>query len=66
MLIIIINLLFCVAQKVGSEASAFFVGMETNAAILALSSFVLIVFRAWSGARLRGATRRVTVDNSYR
>jgi hypothetical protein len=48
MLIIIVTLLLCVAQNLASEASAFFVGMEPNAAILALGIFVLIVFRVWS------------------
>ena len=45
MLITIITLLFCVAQGLLPEASALFAGMETNAAVLALSIFVFIVFR---------------------
>jgi cellulose synthase/poly-beta-1,6-N-acetylglucosamine synthase-like glycosyltransferase len=52
MLIIIITHLFCVAQNLVPEASAFFVGMETNAAILALIIFALIVFRVWFVAPL--------------
>ena len=50
MLIIIITLLLCVAQNLVSEASAFLLGMEPTAAILALSTFVLIVSRVWSVA----------------
>ena len=61
MLIIIITLLFCVAQNLVREASAFLLGMEPTAAILALSTFVLIVSRVWSVARiksLRAASHR--------
>jgi len=60
MLILIISLLFCMAQHLVPEAWAFFAGMETNAAILALSTFALIIFRAWSVARaelLRAASQ---------
>ena len=52
MLITIITLLFCVAEDLVPEASAFFAGMETDAAILALSILVLIMFRVWSVKRL--------------
>ena len=52
MLITIITLLFCVAEHLVLEASAFFAGMETDAAILALSILVLIVFRVWPAVRL--------------
>ena len=52
MLIILLTLLFCVAQNLVPEAS-FFVGWETNAAILGLGIFVLIVFRAWSVAPVK-------------
>jgi len=61
MLTIIIALLFCVAQILVREASAFLLGMEPTAAILALSTFVLIVSRVWSVARiesLRTASHR--------
>jgi hypothetical protein len=44
MLIIIITVLFCVAQNLMREASAFLLGMEPTAAILTLSTFVLICF----------------------
>jgi hypothetical protein len=50
MLIIVITFLFCVAQDLVPDALAFFGGMETNAAILALGIFVLIIFRVWSVA----------------
>lgn len=51
MLIILITVVFCLAQNLVSEASAWLVGMETNAAILALSIFTVMVFRIRSVER---------------
>ena len=51
MLITLITVVFCVAQDLVPEAAEWFVGMETTAAILALSIFTVIVFRVRSVAR---------------
>ena len=48
MLIILVTAVFCLAQNLVLEASEWLVGMETNAAILALSIFTVIVFRVRS------------------
>ena len=58
MLIIIITVLFCVAQNLMREASAFLLGIEPTAALLSLSTFVLIVSRVWSVARMESLRQR--------
>ena len=58
MLVIIITLLFCVAQNLVREASAFLLGIEPTAALLSLSTFVLIVSRVWSVARMESLRQR--------
>jgi len=58
MLIIIITVLFCVAQNLVREASAFLLGIEPTAALLSLSTFVLIVSRVWSVARMESLRQR--------
>ena len=63
MLILIISLLFCMARNLVPEAWAFFAGMETHAAILALCTSAFIIFRAWSVARGRVASGNVAVDH---
>jgi hypothetical protein len=50
MLILLLTLMFCMAQNLVPAASAWLVGMETNAAILALSIFTVILFRVRSAA----------------
>lgn len=56
MLIILVTVVSCLAQNLVSEASAWLAGMETNAAIVALSIFTVIVFRVRS-------VERPTVEN---
>lgn len=54
-MIMVIIVLCCAAQDVKSlvcDAGALFAGIETDAAILALSIFTFIVFRVWSAARV--------------
>ena len=63
MLIIIITVLFCVAQNLVREASAFLLEMEPTAAILGLSTFVLIVSRVWPVARI-ASLRQHHIDHS--
>jgi len=58
MLIIIITLLICVAENLVREASAFLLGIEPTAALLSLSTFVLIVSRVWSVARIESLRQR--------
>ena len=53
MLIILITLLFCVARNLVPEATRLLTGIETHAAILALSIFVVVFSRVWSVARAR-------------
>ena len=60
MLIILVTAVFCLAQNLVLEASEWLVGMETNAAILALSIFTVIVFRVRSVERAASLQGSVT------
>ena len=60
MLTILITVLFCIARDLVREAAALLAGIETNAAILALSIFILVFFRVWSvapAASIRAASQ---------
>ena len=62
MLIILVTVVFCLAQNL----VPWLVGMETNAAILALSIFTVIVFRV-RRSNGRGRSRAASqIDHSYR
>ena len=65
MLIILVTVVSCMAQNLVPEASAWLVGMETNAAILALSIFTVIVFRVRSVERTRSLQAASQIDHSY-
>ena len=65
MLIILVTAVFCMAQNFMPEASAWLVGMETNAAILALSIFTVIVFRVRSVERADSLEAASQIDHSY-
>lgn len=52
MLVTLITVVVCVAQNLVPEAAEWLVGMETTAAILALSLFTVIAFRVRSVARV--------------
>jgi hypothetical protein len=55
----------CLAQNLVSEPSAWLVGMERNAAILALSIFTVIVFRVRSVKRAESLQAASQIDHSY-
>lgn len=63
-LLIFMTVVFCVAQDLVPEASAWFVGLETNAAILALGVFTLIVLRVRSVARVGSLRAGSQIDPS--
>ena len=65
MLIILVTVVSCMAQTLVREASAWLVGMETNAAILALSIFTVIVFRVRSVERADSLQAASQIDHSY-
>ena len=65
MLIILVTAVFCLAQNLVLEASEWLVGMETNAAILALSIFTVIVFRVRSVERADSLQAASQIDHSY-
>ena len=64
MLIILVTVVSCMAQNLVPEASAWLVGMETNAAILALSIFTVIVFRVRSVERADALQAASQIDHS--
>ena len=65
MLIILVTVVSCMAQALVPEASAWLVGMETNAAILALSIFTVIVFRVRSVERADSLQAASQLGHSY-
>lgn len=65
MLLILITAVFCVAQDLVPEASAWFVGLETNAAVLALGVFTVIVLRLRSVAGVGSLRAGSQIDHSW-
>lgn len=63
MLIILVTVVFCLAQNLVPEAFPWLLGMETNAAILALSIFTVIVFRV---RRSNGRSRSRAASQIHR
>lgn len=64
-LLILITVVFCVAPDLVPEASAWFVGLETNAAILALGVFTVIVLRVRSVAGVGSLRAGSQIDHSW-
>lgn len=51
MVIMLLIILFCLTENLVPEAPALLAGIETNAAILSMAVFSIIILRVWLSAR---------------